>query len=111
MEHLTQRVRKGLKKNIPILDISWVRDSVSSGRRKDMSEETYNLNGFALDVFQDRQVHQSRESPCLSKNGINNDTNVVPSSEEMQCYCVCHDTGVTDCEWCVDCNYHKTVTI
>jgi len=106
VEYLTQRVRKGLKKDIPILDISWVRDSVSRGRRRDMNKDKYNLSAFASDVFQDRQENQLKETSTLHKNETNNDTSTIPSTEEMQCYCICHDTGVTDCEWCVDCNYH-----
>ena len=93
-----------------MLDASQARDSISRGSRKDMGKEKHNLNTFALDVFKDGQLHQSIENSCLIKNE-SHDTNAVLSSEEMECYYMCHDTGVTDYKWCVNCNYYQTLAI
>ena len=105
VEHLTQRVRKGLKRSVPIVDISWVRDSIAVGQRLDI--DGYLLNELASSALQNKQKGTENSSVNSDKNVASlPDTNITLI--EMQCYCTCHENGTTaDCEWCADgCNYH-----
>ena len=92
----TQRVRKAWKKGIPVLKADWVRQCLQVGR----------LIPFDDDLVPAPLVHKKEPKGAKSESRtasiIENERKV-----ELGCCCVCHDTGATDCEWCIECDVTK----
>lgn len=108
----TQRVRKALKRNVMLLDISWVRDSVIEGRR--LEHEEYLLNDLATEIFSKKE-EADKDDKNSDVDGEPNDVEfisvddvgIVPGagwSEPVSygCCCVCHENGDIHCKWCTD---------
>ncbi|MGK3759465.1 MAG: hypothetical protein ACI8RD_011782, partial [Bacillariaceae sp.] len=99
----TQRVRKAIKRNKPLVSVAWVDEVRTQGRMIDY--EQYRLDKKAEKSIQNRQDRLDSEH--------NNEEEIIPDDDagwtepkELGCCCVCHENGTTeDCEWCTDCNY------
>jgi hypothetical protein len=100
----TQRVRKAWKKGIPVVDVAWVRKCVEDA---------------CLLPFGEFLVGASKRKTKVGKGVVtksapkDRDTSVKDDplreagwskSVDLGCCCSCHETGVTDCEWCVECS-------
>jgi len=103
----TQRVRKALKKNVMILDIEWVRQSISQGERLDCQQ--FSLEDLAKEVLEQRETkkhnHEMIEEDVefLSMQDIGSIPSLgwsVPVS--YGCSCVCHENGDENCKWCTN---------
>lgn len=110
---LTQRVRKALKRNILLLDASWVRECVERGERVD--HRSFALNELAEEAMRNK-------GSCVAERAIDGDEsrNIILENDEatqdiskfagwtepkdLDCCCVCHENGNLDCEWCTGCN-------
>lgn len=112
---LTQRIRKALKFNIPIVDVSWVEDSMNKGQRLDMQPYLFNRNAVTIDTqmaTKRAQAHakeprtSNQDSPENDQSGGSTTTNKnTNSSISLGCCCACHDceNAVYDCPWCISC--------
>lgn len=101
VDGLTQRVRKGWKKGIPVVRVAWVRHCMDKG---------------SLQPFDDfRVAPRSAKAQANSSKPTATDTkneSAPGKSEawsapiELGCCCLCHDTckGLTECDWCIDCS-------
>eukprot|EP00534_Pseudo-nitzschia_fraudulenta_P007584 CAMPEP_0201150324 /NCGR_PEP_ID=MMETSP0851-20130426/11504_1 /ASSEMBLY_ACC=CAM_ASM_000631 /TAXON_ID=183588 /ORGANISM="Pseudo-nitzschia fraudulenta, Strain WWA7" /LENGTH=260 /DNA_ID=CAMNT_0047426973 /DNA_START=12 /DNA_END=794 /DNA_ORIENTATION=- len=102
----TQRVRKAIKKNKPLVSVDWLEQCRSQKRRLDFEE--YRLDKEAKDGIQSRE---DRLQTTENDTGDSTEFEAIPDSgwteaEDLGCCCVCHENGTTaDCPWCVDCNY------
>jgi len=116
VNNLTQRVRQALKRNVDIVDASWIKECVEGGARVDV--EHYLLNGLAGGLMSVKEKEKSEatrtddsdktnEKP--SKDGYESDipdeNNAGWSSPiQLDCCCVCHENGDDNCPWCTECN-------
>jgi hypothetical protein len=97
----TQRVRKALKRNKPLVSLDWLEQCKKRGRAVDFEE--YRLDKKAKDALQNRNDRLSASAE--DDSGLE----FVPDAgwsepKELGCCCVCHENGTTaDCPWCVDC--------
>ena len=100
----TQRVRKAVKKNVMLVDIEWVRQSVIHGKRLDCDD--YLLDDLANEAVLSRKD----DTPTTAGSGndvidIVEDVNAIPASAWSEpvsygCCCVCHENGDKNCKWC-----------
>jgi len=104
VKQATQRVRKAIKKNKPLVSVTWLEECQKQGRKVDFEE--YRLDKKANDAIQNRENRlRSAEDALLEE------FEAIPDSgwsepKELGCCCVCHENGTTaDCPWCADCNY------
>jgi hypothetical protein len=91
----TQRVRKALKRKIPIVDVAWL--------------ESCRLEGVSVDKGPFLLDEQAKESLAVRDKNVDD---VVEQAEvdpdagwtegvSFGCSCVCHENGVEkDCPWC-----------
>jgi hypothetical protein len=99
VQHATQRVRKALKKKVPLVDVAWVRQCHREGKRIDHSD-------YCLDELAS-QVTESRIVDTADDDGV--DVDEIPESAWSQptclgCCCVCHENGDDKCPWCPQCD-------
>ncbi len=97
----TQRVRKAMKRCLPIIDVDWLLKCKEEGTRVD--HEQYSLTELA----------QQAEAGKKKKNEVaSNETHVEYDEEllksdlwteaiDVGCCCVCHDDDRDDCPWCI----------
>ena len=101
VNNATQRVRKAVKKSVPLVDVAWVRQCREQQKRVDL--ERFRLDDVAGKVIDSRVVKDSEitvtyaEADELPANGWSE-----PAS--LGCCCVCHENGDDKCPWCTDCN-------
>jgi hypothetical protein len=103
----TQRVRKAWKKGIPVVDVAWVRLCVEDGSLRPFGEflvgpdsskrKTKVGKGVTKPATKDRDTSVKDDADPLREAGWS-------KSVDLGCCCSCHETGVTDCEWCVECS-------
>jgi hypothetical protein len=105
----TQRVRKAIKLNVPIVDVSWVRDSLKEGRQLEM--EPYVLNDKAAAIIADKTTTISDEGDVKTMERRNVSSvkekfvEICNNNVSLGCCCACHDSenAIYDCPWCVSC--------
>jgi superfamily II DNA/RNA helicase len=102
----TQRVRKAWKKGIPVVDVAWVRKCVEDACLQPFGEF---LVGADSSKRKTTKVGKGVTKPASKDR----DTSVKDDplreagwskSVDLGCCCSCHESGVTDCEWCVECS-------
>jgi hypothetical protein len=101
----TQRVRKAWKKGIPVVDVAWVRKCVEDACLRPFGEFL---------VGPDSSKRKTKAGKGVTKLAPKDrDASVTDDplreagwskSVDLGCCCSCHETGVTDCEWCVECS-------
>jgi hypothetical protein len=99
VQHATQRVRKALKKKVPLVDVAWVRQCHEEEKRIDHSH--YCLDDLAIQVMESRTVDTADDA------GV--DVGEIPESAwseptSLGCCCVCHENGDDKCPWCSQCD-------
>lgn len=101
----TQRVRKGKKFKIPLVNIEWIHQCIEKGEK------------LPLDLFLLKYPEVQLTTVKLqdeNKNGAEDDNQSVDNDDlpdagwtspvDVGCCCVCHENGTeADCEWCKDC--------
>jgi hypothetical protein len=100
LQNATQRVRKAVKHDIPLVDVTWLYEC-----QKDKTDTGLQVS------FQDYLLDKSlvREIPKQGGGGMNPDYEEIPDkgwteAEDLGCCCVCHENGSGDvCPWCTDC--------
>lgn len=101
----TQRVRKAIKRNKPLVSITWLEHCRRQGRKVDLEE--YRLDKKANHSIRKREDRLVDEELILGGSELE----AVPDSgwsetKDLGCCCVCHENGTTDdCPWCIDCKY------
>ncbi len=111
VKQATQRVRKAIKKNKPLLSVAWLDRCKDEGRRVDYEE--YRLDAMAREYIQNRQARLRSEQEGLDDE--NTDVEAIPDAgwtepQDLGCCCVCHENDTTaDCPWCKDapCNTNR----
>ena len=116
MKQATQRVRKAYKRNIPVVELEWLRQCRLQRKRLDfecfrLDEETEAaITSWKLAASRDggkNLPQSSRDSPSLTHE-VYHETNLPQSawsdSKDLGCCCVCHENGNSaDCDWCPEC--------
>lgn len=124
----TQRVRKAVKKNVMLVDIEWVRESVIRGKRLDCQD--YLLDDLANDIIKEKEMAMNDTDATTTTNGasltntgsetfdIMDEINTIPTtgwSEPVSvgCCCVCHENGDKNCKWCTSplCNINAKLCV
>jgi hypothetical protein len=109
----TQRVRKAWKKGIPVVDVAWVRQCVEDGCLRPFgeflvgSDPSTRKRKVAKEVTEQDWVASVKDSDNpLQEGGWS-------EGVELGCCCSCHDTdtGVTDCEWCLECSVNTALKV
>jgi hypothetical protein len=104
VQNATQRVRKAIKKKVPIVDAAWIRQCKKEEKLVDM--EPFRLDDVAVKVIESRKVKGSEVSVVAEDStGVDD----VPDSAwsepaSLGCCCVCHENGDDDCPWCTNCS-------
>lgn len=109
----TQRTRKAIKKNIPLVDLAWLHQCIKEGRKLELTPfliPSTKLDQIINDQNKKKQTSSS-SSAAISKDNVGNDNqnDDIPESGwsspvNLGCCCSCHEFGTTkDCEWCADC--------
>ena len=99
----TQRVRKAIKRNKPLVSVTWLEQCRKLGRKVDFEE--YRLDKKAKDAIQNRMDRLRTEESNFDEDNFE----AIPDSgwsepKDLGCCCVCHENGTTaDCPWCVNC--------
>jgi len=99
----TQRVRKAIKRNKPLVSVTWLEQCRKLGRKVDFEE--YRLDKKAKDAIQNRMDRLRTEENNFDEDNFE----AIPDSgwsepKDLGCCCVCHENGTTaDCPWCVNC--------
>jgi hypothetical protein len=101
----TQRVRKAWKKGIPVVDVAWVRKCVEDACLQPFGEFLVGPDSSK------RKTKVGKGVTKLAPKGRDASVTDDPLREagwsksvDLGCCCSCHETGVTDCEWCVECS-------
>lgn len=100
----TQRVRKGWKLGIPVLNSEWIKQCLTQ-------ESKTPLDGFLHEPSIDRpKPHKSCDSFCFDPRS----NTLEPKSDTTQqvdlgCCCICHENTKekTNCEWCIECGVNE----
>jgi hypothetical protein len=109
----TQRVRKAWKKGIPVVDVAWVRSCVEDGSLRPFGEFLVGPDSAKRRTKVGKGVTKS--APKDRDASVNDDADLREAgwskSVDLGCCCSCHETGVTDCEWCVECSVNASAKI
>lgn len=97
LQNATQRVRKAIKHDIPLLDVAWLHECQKKEAR------------IAFDEY---LLDKKLVSDKKKESGSNPDYEEVPEkgwSEPVAfgCSCVCHENLDPDCPWCADCSVNR----
>ena len=116
IQQSTQRVRKALKKCIPLIDIQWLLKCQETRQR--VAHEDYLLTNEAnLVVVRREKIAKDALVARISNSNSNHNSNEVDVEDEsddeilnasigwsepvsLDCCCVCHDDDRDDCKWC-----------
>lgn len=106
VQQATQRVRKAFKKNIPIVDVSWLEECRVQQKRVDISD--YKWDKEAEKAIQARQIQNEALESTNNVDEVPQDE--IPPDDAgwtdavtLGCCCVCHENQAeTDCRWCKD---------
>jgi len=122
VQHLTQRVRQALKRNVDVVDVAWVKECREQNTR--LNVEKYSRNELANCLMMEKEKPRGEKvlpANNEGKKGAANDKKVdegecsdnAPEEDngvgwstpvQLDCCCVCHENGDDDCPWCSDCN-------
>lgn len=103
VQHATQRVRKALKRNVPLVDVAWVRRCHEEGTR--IEHDEYCLNELAINVLKSRTIAVDTADDAIDLHDIPDSGWSEPTS--LGCCCVCHENGDDKCPWCLECDVNK----
>ncbi|KAG7371619.1 BRCA1 C Terminus BRCT domain containing protein [Nitzschia inconspicua] len=114
VQKATQRVRKAIKRNKPIVSLDWIyacRRNNTDGRYCKVDMTPYRLEKEALNAMEHRLDNSStnhnnqHNTNTTSSNGQStSQENFMERTLDLGCCCVCHEQGTTnDCPWCQDC--------
>jgi hypothetical protein len=100
----TQRVRKSIKRRIPILSVEWIVACHQQGKLVNM--ESYRLDSEAVKAINRRQNERQKQSTGTLDNDDRTEPFDSPLTKviELGCCCICHEQGTTaNCPWCKEC--------
>ena len=106
IKQATQRVRKAIKRNKPLVSVEWLEKCQQEGYRVETKE--YRLDDQAKEAIKNREERLQSAAEAAKENN-DEDLEAIPDSgwtepQDLGCCCVCHENGTTaDCPWCVDC--------
>ena len=105
----TQRIRKALKKSVPIVDVSWLDRCVEKGVA--VPRDGYRLDETARNAVLDNKAMTTQDTETHPKdNNVHVDVaenDGWSEPVELGCCCVCHENGDDDCPWCHDCDVNR----
>lgn len=105
VKNSTQRVRKAVKKKVPLVDVAWIHKCRDEEELVDM--DPFRLDDLATTVVESRKEKASTVE--VEVTDASAEVDGVPASawtepESLGCCCVCHENGDDNCPWCPDCN-------
>lgn len=103
VSNATQRVRKAVKKKVPIVDVAWLTKCQEKDERVNL--EPYRLDDLAVQVLESRINEVAEDQELVDAVPVEE----LPSSawsvpKPLGCCCVCHENGDENCPWCTDCS-------
>jgi hypothetical protein len=109
----TQRVRKAWKKGIPVVDVAWVRKCVEDACLRPFGEFLVGPDSSKrkTKVGKTKPAPKDRDASCVKDDADPLREAGWSKSVDLGCCCSCHETGVTDCEWCVECSVNTAAKI
>lgn len=112
----SQRVRKAWSKGIPVVRVQWLADCIQNKQRLPMDQYHTKPNldhpkHCSVQSF-DRQVHECDKKhsvkdtllAALDASKLSESSYPAERTMDLGCCCACHDSGATDCPWCVTCS-------
>ena len=100
VNNATQRVRKAVKKNVPLVDVEWIRQCREQEKCVDL--EPFRLDNVAVQVIESRPV-ESSDAVYTTPNEDELPASVWSEPASLGCCCVCHENGDANCPWCTGC--------
>ena len=116
VDNVTQRIRKAIKWNIPIVSVDYIVDIYE----KKTTSDNISSYLFSNEMIQERlRVYQDNlVDKCVDQDDNNNNNNKEEEKEKKRkkssstsqevmtcitydCSCICHDRGEKSCSWCV----------
>lgn len=95
----TQRVRKALKYDIPIVSTDFVTKSLAA-------KQCLNVSDFVLDVAPETEAESAKrvakEQSGKARELLLSALQDAPQAKvvDLGCCCSCHDSGKLECDWC-----------
>ena len=120
VQHLTQRVRQALKRNVDVVDVAWVKECREQNTR--VNVEKYYCNELANCLMMEKEKQKGEKVTTNEGKGAASGNDKVDEGEcsddapeedngigwstpvQLDCCCVCHENGDDNCPWCSDCN-------
>lgn len=104
VNNVTQRVRKAVKKKVPLVDVAWIRKCQENQELVDL--DPYRLDDLAIEVVESRR---KEVTDVFEEEGEVGGDEVLPDKGWTEpvsygCCCVCHENGDVNCPWCPDCS-------
>lgn len=110
----TQRVRKAVKKNIPLLRPEYLLESQTQNQMLPLKEYIYPeevVQKLIDDAEAAEEIEAKRVAQIADAMGEDDQEDVVVENGTLadiadkptECYCSCHELNTPDCPWCPDC--------
>jgi hypothetical protein len=106
VNNATQRVRKAVKKKVPLVDVAWIRKCQENEELVDL--DPYRLDNLAIEVIKSKRKETTEQFKEEGEVGCDE---VLPDAKgawtepiSYGCCCVCHENGDKNCRWCPDCS-------
>ena len=106
----TQRVRKAIRRGVPLVHVQWLYDCEMQGKRLSWNEYLLDAEAAAI-VEKHRKNLSSVKSAMASRTSIEDESEIDDSeagwtpAEDLGCCCICHENGTAEiCPWCMDCH-------
>jgi len=110
IQQSTQRVRKALKKCIPLIDIQWLLKCRETRQRVDHKDYLLTNDASAVVAKREKIAKDAlvARSCCVKEVDVEDESdNEILNSDigwsepvSLDCCCVCHDDDRDDCKWC-----------
>ncbi|KAL3822596.1 hypothetical protein ACHAXA_006381 [Cyclostephanos tholiformis] len=103
VRNLTQRVRQAYRRNVDVVDASWVKDCREMGTRVDIGN--YLCNDLVKCLLAEKDVRDGGSTEKIRASSSYDVGHVDDNAGwsipvELDCCCVCHENGDDACPWC-----------
>jgi len=103
VNNATQRVRKAVKKKVPLVDVEWIRQC--RDQEELVAMDPHKLDDLACGLIASRAAQGSEGATVTDVTVV--EATELPASAwsepaSLGCCCVCHENGDDNCPWCTD---------
>jgi hypothetical protein len=98
--------------------VAWVRQCVADGCLRPFGEFKFLDGADSSTSNRNRKMGKEVTKPAPKDRDASAKDDANPLREEgwsksvdLGCCCSCHETDVTDCEWCVECSVNKAAKV